>query len=38
MDHFGLQLACLAAGMAVYAGVTAIAYAKACARFETIDL
>ena len=37
-EHSGLQFACLAAGMAVYAGVTALAYAKACARFEKIDL
>ena len=37
-EHLGLQLACLAAGMAAYAGVTALAYKKACARFEEIDL
>ena len=37
-EHLGLQLACLAAGAAVYAGVTAVAYKKACARFEKIDL
>ena len=37
-EHLGLQLITLAAGIAVYAGVTTLAYAKACARFETIDL
>ena len=37
-ERFGLQLITLDAGMAVYAGVTALAYKKACARFETIDL
>ena len=37
-EHIGLQLITLAAGMLVFAGVTALAYRKACARFETIDL
>ena len=37
-EHLGLQFITLAAGMLVFAGVTAPAYKKACARFETIDL
>ena len=37
-ERMGPQLIALAAGMAVFAGVTAAACKKACARFETIDL
>ena len=37
-DHLGLQLAALAAGIAVYALLTAWAYRAACRRFEKIDL
>lgn len=37
-DHFGLQLALLLLGALLYAGLTYLAYRKACADFEKIDL
>ena len=37
-DHMGLQMALLAAGSLLFAALTALAYKKACRRFETTDL
>ena len=37
-DAMGVQLAALAAGILFYAVITALAYRRACRRFETIDL
>ncbi|MBR2674120.1 MAG: ABC-2 transporter permease [Mogibacterium sp.] len=37
-EHFGLQLALLAAGILLYAALTYLSYNKACKDFERIDL
>ena len=37
-DHLGLQLALLLGGALLYAAITYLAYRKACADFEKIDL
>ncbi len=37
-DHAGLQFSLLAAGIVLYAGLTLLAYRKACRDFERIDL
>ncbi len=37
-DHLGLQLALLLLGVLLYAGLTDLAYRRACADFEKIDL
>lgn len=37
-DHMGLQIALLAAGMLLYAGMSFLSYNKACTDFEKIDL
>ena len=37
-EHIGLQVLLLAAGMALYAGMTLLSLQTACRRFERIDL
>ncbi len=37
-DHFGLQLVCLLAGLAVFLIMTLLSYRAACRHFEKIDL
>ena len=37
-EHIGLQLALLLGGALLYAAITYLAYRKACADFEKIDL
>ena len=37
-EHIGLQMLLLAAGMALYAGMTLLSLQTACRRFERIDL
>ena len=37
-DHFGLQLVCLLAGIAVFLIMTLLSYRAACRHFEKIDL
>ena len=37
-DHIGLQIVLLICGVLLYTGLTCIAYNKACADFEKIDL
>ena len=38
LDHFGMQLALLLAGVMLYIAMTYLSYRKACADFEKIDL